>query len=193
MIQVELYNSTMIEIAVISLLLFLIVIICFVISGTLLEFVGELLTDVPFVPVKKELLPHIAEALGANEKSVVYDIGSGDGRVVSYIAKECRPIKAIGIEIAPLPYLVARFKRKRSGLPVTFIRRNMFQVPLSDATHVFCYLLTKTMEKLEPKFAEELKNARLVSCDFRLKHKEPSATLRVPVGKKTYTLYTYEF
>jgi hypothetical protein len=152
---------------------------------------GAVTTRVPFVPMpwpvvnalKKEVL------LGAGD--VLYDLGSGDGRVVFAMAAAYPNARTIGIEKAPLPFILSQVRGRFARKPNAAIRReNFMQTPLAGATQVFTYLFPETMQELLPKFERELpKGARVISCDFPFKEREANRTL--PVGK--YTLYFYEF
>ncbi|MEK7211069.1 MAG: hypothetical protein AAB731_00360, partial [Patescibacteria group bacterium] len=79
---------------------------------------------------------------------------------------------------------------------VKILRKNFFRADLSAATHIFTYLFPKPMNELLPKFKKELKpGARVVSCDFLFKEKEPAEIIELHRSKNQLArrLYVYEF
>ncbi|MEK7788149.1 MAG: class I SAM-dependent methyltransferase, partial [Chloroflexota bacterium] len=100
----------------------------------------------------------------------VYDLGSGDGRVLFIAAREFGA-RAVGVEIDPLKYLWTRAMIALLGLGdrVTVHRANFFDVDLGEADVVTLYLLPKANARLLPKFERELKpGARVVAHAFAL-------------------------
>jgi cyclopropane fatty-acyl-phospholipid synthase-like methyltransferase len=105
-------------------------------------------------------------AVGPND--IVYDLGSGDGRIV-ILAAQKYGARGVGIEIDPA--LVARSQETaRDGAVagrVTFIEGDLFTAEVSDATVITLYLSTTTTRRLAPKLRRELKpGARIVSQQF---------------------------
>jgi precorrin-6B methylase 2 len=99
---------------------------------------------------------------------VLYDLGSGDGRVLIEVAKEYG-VRAIGIEINPILVLISKRKVKKAGLEKTVKIHwgNFFNQNLSDANIIVVYLSKSANRKLEEKFLRELKpGARIVSEAF---------------------------
>lgn len=131
-------------------------------------------SDAPFVPVPREAIPGIVDALELSHDAVVYDMGCGDGRIL-FACKEKQPgIQAVGIEKALLPYLIARMKEKSRDVHV--IHGDFFSHSLSDATHVVLYLFPELMEEVEKKLARELKpGTRVLAVDFQFKDRERTA------------------
>lgn len=159
-----------------------------------LEIIGWTWTGVPYVPLPNAALKKLSETLTLGKDSVLYDLGCGDGRVLFELAKHS-DAQFIGVEKAPLPFLIALtrsvFSKKKN---VKIIFGDIYQVPVGNATHVFTYLFSKVMDKLLPKMEQELKKgATLVSCDFRFKTKD--ATTEISLGTKpgAHTLYFYNF
>lgn len=104
-----------------------------------------------------------------SKKDTIYDLGSGDGTTLIVAAKEFGA-KGVGIEIDPLRYLFSkiRFKIDRLDKKIKIIRKNFYDVNLSDASVVFVYLVPRVLEKLKPKFLKELKKGTLL-VSFRYK------------------------
>jgi hypothetical protein len=93
--------------------------------------------------------------------------------------------------MAPLPQLLAWLRTKTEPLKnVTLMRKDARSISLTDATHVYMYLMPNMMEILYPKLLEELRpGTRLISCDFTFKHKKPVSVVEV----KDHKLYLYDF
>jgi precorrin-6B methylase 2 len=128
-------------------------------------------TGAPWVPISKDLIRKILDLSQVQPGEVLYDLGSGDGRIVIAAARDFGA-KARGIEIDPLRVLYSRLKITQFRLrgKAWVIRKNFFEVDLHDADVVILYLLEKTNDKLQGKLERELKStSRVVSIVFHLK------------------------
>jgi predicted RNA methylase len=99
---------------------------------------------------------------------VVYDLGSGDGRILMSAVKEARA-RAVGIEVNPLWVLWTRLKIRILKVKdnARVVWGNFFREDLSKADIVTLYLLQSTNDKLKPKLERELRpGARVVSHAF---------------------------
>ncbi len=155
---------------------------------------------VPFVPVPNSILPYIHKALGIRKDSVVYDLGCGDARVLSYSASLVPEAKYIGIENTPFPLFLAHclnwWNEKMGKGSVEILNQDFFTRDLSDATHIFTYLYPEVMDDLLTKFDKELKSGtRVVSTSFQFTLKKPIAEIDLERGKHKLArkLYVYEF
>jgi predicted RNA methylase len=102
-------------------------------------------------------------------QDVVYDLGSGDGRVLWIAAREFGA-RAVGVEIDPFRYAWTRLliRIKRLHQQVAVIRMDFFQVDLSSATVITAYLLRDTNRKMMEKLVSELPaGARVVSRKYQ--------------------------
>lgn len=118
-------------------------------------------SDAPYIPTKEEDIPTILRLGKIKQGTVLYELGSGDGRVVLSAAQAGAISK--GIEQSWLRIWFSRFKTKKLGLKNTnFFHGNIFDRQYLDADVVYVYLLPKAVEKLEKKFQEELKKGSLV-------------------------------
>ncbi len=144
----------------------------------------------PFVPTPKKTMQKMFKMANLKKGQTVYDLGCGDGRFVRKAAREYQA-KAIGIELNPLLYLYTKIKswNKKNE---TILCKDFAKVNLSNADVVICYLLPKTMAKIENKLNFELKKgAKIISHGFRFKEWEPVEMLSP--GKKEYgSIYVYE-
>lgn len=155
---------------------------------------------VPFISVPTVILGDIAHALAIDDMSVVYDLGCGDARVLSYLAKQNRKATYIGIENGGFPALLARvitgWNKKRGQGTVQILQKDFFTEDLSRATHIFLYLYPNVMDDLLPKFDKELKKGtRVVSATFTFTQKQPIAEIDLQRSKYKLArkLYVYEF
>lgn len=174
------------------------IIIPFIILGLttilFLFLIGNFTFDAPFIPIPKAVLRRIQQTLELNSESILYDLGSGDGRILITCGDGPHK-KLIGIEKGPIPYFISKFRLLfHAEKNITILRKNFFDVHLDQATHVVTYLLPKVLEKLESKFDQELKpGTRLVTCDFKLKKKIPYEIIQLDRPKHALgkTLYVY--
>lgn len=168
-----------------------------IVAGLSLSFFGYITTRVPFVPVSGEIVGSIIEALELKKSSVLYDLGSGDGRILFAAAEKFPGAKLIGIEKAPLPLLISKlplFWHKRTDISI--VSEDFFDVSLYSATHIFTYLSPEDMDELLPKFERELSpGTRLVTCDFVFSKKLPDKEIDLGRGdfKLSKKLYVYVF
>ena len=131
--------------------------------------------DVPYVPTPQSVVEAMLELAEVGPNDVVYDLGSGDGRIVITAAKKygCR---AVGIEINPRRVEEAWENARKAGVEdrVKFILGDMFKADIHEATVVTLYLLSSVNEKLKPKLFKELKpGTRVVSHRFTMPDWEP--------------------
>jgi SAM-dependent methyltransferase len=136
--------------------------------------------------------------IGSND--VVYDLGSGDGRLVITAAKRYGA-RGTGIELDAKLVALATAGAQREGVAsrVKFVQGDLFESSFKDATVVTLYLLPRFVTRLVPRFREELRpGARIVSHDYPLTPWPPDKTLSFEVdekepitGSKRTVLYYY--
>lgn len=157
-------------------------------------------SQVPFVPVPNKLLSDIHTALGVTDKSIVYDLGCGEGRVLFYLSRRVPNARYIGIENNPFPLLLIRARAwwhtRTTGTSIEIVQQDFFTHDLSNATHIFTYLYPNVMDDLLPKFDRELaRGTKLVSLSFKFTQKQPLQ--EIDLKKTGYLrgrkLYVYEF
>jgi cyclopropane fatty-acyl-phospholipid synthase-like methyltransferase len=88
---------------------------------------------------------------------VVYDLGCGDGRIVIAAAKEFGA-RGVGIEIDPAPLRMALYRARRDGVEdrVRFVRGDLFEADIGEATVVTLFLFETLNRRLLPKLLREL-------------------------------------
>ncbi len=137
----------------------------------------------PFVPARKSIGPFVVRELGPlPEGAVFYELGAGDGRILSAVARANPGAACIGIEKYFVPYCCARVRGWLDRLPnASYRRESFFATDLTRATHVYAYLYSKTLDELLPKLERELPaGAQLVSLDFHFEKKAPARVWSVP-------------
>ena len=138
----------------------------------------------PYVPTPNEVVIEMMKMAGVTKDDVVYDLGSGDGRIVIIAAKEFGA-KGVGVEIDPELINKSNENARVAGVSdrVKFVDQDLFKADLSEATVVTLYLLPDVMQQLRPKFLRELKpGTRIISHQFDMKEWKPdrSEVLRQP-------------
>jgi ribosomal protein L11 methylase PrmA len=106
---------------------------------------------------------------GVKSGDVVYDLGSGDGRIVISAVKNHGATRAVGVDINPERIAEANENARRAGVEdqVEFRQGDLFDADIGDATVVTLYLLPSVNERLKPKLLSELKpGTRIVSHGF---------------------------
>src|ERR1700675_1539454 len=107
------------------------------------------------------------ELAEVKQGDVVYDLGSGDGRIVIRAAKKYG-VRAVGIEMDSWLVATARAKAKEEGVDhlVEFRVEDAAKADLSNATVITLYMLPWFNEMMKPKFKAQLKpGSRIVSND----------------------------
>ena len=142
---------------------------------------SALARDVPFVPTPAKVVDRMLEIAQVGPNDVVYDLGSGDGRIVIAAAKK-HGARGVGIDIDPERIREARDNARSAGVSdrVQFREGDLFTADISEATVVTLYLLPRINLELRPKVLSELKpGTRIVSHGFDMGDWLPAATRTV--------------
>jgi 23S rRNA G2445 N2-methylase RlmL len=124
--------------------------------------------NAPDVRSSETIVTAMLELAKVTSTDTVYDLGSGDGRIVIAAAKQFGANGA-GIEISPDRVKEARSNAKKAGVDslVKFEIGDLFDSDIHSATVVTLYLLPDLNLRLRPKLLRELNpGTRLVSRDF---------------------------
>ncbi|MDR9401980.1 MAG: class I SAM-dependent methyltransferase [Halothece sp. Uz-M2-17] len=143
--------------------------------------------DVVYVPTPYAVVEKMLELANVSEDDVVYDLGSGDGRIPIKAAQDYEA-RGVGIEIDPELVQEARRNAQEAGVndQVEFIQQDLFETDLSEATVITLYLLPSLNVKLRPKLLQELEpGTPIVSHDFRMGEWEPDRVVEVE-GSQVY-------
>jgi hypothetical protein len=148
---------------------------------------------VPTLSTSKKTAEKILQNIDLGDKKKFYDLGSGSGRLVSYLAEKYPDLECIGVEYNITAYCNAKIRNIFLKNKVIFLRKDFFKTNLGDADVIYAYLYPPVMERLEAKFARELRKGTLVILNsFPLKSKKPKTVLSGKSGALD-TLYIYEY
>jgi ribosomal protein L11 methylase PrmA len=125
--------------------------------------------DVIYIPTPPSVVTAMLELAAVGPNDVVYDLGSGDGRIPIAAVRDFGAARAVGIDIDSQRIREAVKNLEAAGLGdrVEFLNDDLFQTDISDATVVTLYLLPELNVKLRPRLWAELKpGTRIVSHQF---------------------------
>lgn len=151
-----------------------IIILCIII-GLLLLLSWIWPPDSPWAPwwkTTREVSPAIKRLAKISSADIVYELGSGDGENLRFLAK-MYGARCVGIEVDPGRVFQSRFLVNRQHLQnkVKILKGNLFDVPIVEATVIYLYLVPKTLEKLKHKLLSELKpGTRIVSYRYEISY-----------------------
>lgn len=149
---------------------------------------------VPFVPTPEVVVERMLWLANVGPNDVVYDLGCGDGRVLTIATTKFGVRKAVGVEIREDLVKIARSKVRELGLEnrVFVIHGDFFDVDISEATVVTLFLLTTVNSMLKPKLEKELRSGtRVVSHEFEIPGWTPSRVEVCNDGYLKHKVYLY--
>ena len=137
--------------------------------------------EVPYVPTPPEVVAEMLRVAKVGKDDVLYDLGSGDGRIVITAAQQFGT-RGVGVDIDPQRIQEANENAQRAGVSdrVEFRQQDLFETDLSDATVVTLYLLPEVNLRLRPKLLRELKpGTRIVSHQFDMGDWQPEQVIEI--------------
>ena len=140
----------------------------------------------PYVPTPWVIVDEMLKLADIRADDVVYDLGSGDGRLVITASKRFGS-RGVGVELQPELVELARNGARQDGVEgkVKFLQGDLFETGLGEASVVTLYLLPRFVTRLIPKLRAELKpGSRIVSHDYPLSPWPPDKTLTFDVEEK---------
>jgi SAM-dependent methyltransferase len=148
----------------------------------------------PYVPTPMSVVEKMLELAQVDKYDRVYDLGSGDGRIVIMAAQKFGA-EAVGVELDDdlFKESSARIAELGLGKRAKILHENMYEVSLRPATVVTLYLLTSVNERLRPILERHLRpGARVVTHDFQVPGWKPEKTVQViSEAGVSHTLYLY--
>ena len=135
----------------------------------------------PFVVTPHRVVERMLGLAGVGPDDTVYDLGSGDGRIVIAAAQKFGA-RAVGVEIRGELATQSSAEIARLGLQkrAQIIHGDMFEADLGSATVVTLYQLTAVNKRLRPLLEKRLhRGARVVACDFEIPGWTPQKTVQV--------------
>jgi hypothetical protein len=155
-----------------------------IISSALLGFV---MTRVPFIRTPSRDIDEIIRLGNIGEGDVVYDLGSGDGKMVFALTKTTGA-RGVGFEQTHWTHLLAQIKNKFLGNRNLFLRDNFFDHSWDGANVIYCYLYPPLMRQVGDKIKADCKpGTRVVVRDFPIPNLEQQGYYRD--GKHELFLY----
>ncbi|MDD4271952.1 MAG: methyltransferase domain-containing protein [Patescibacteria group bacterium] len=156
------------------------------------NFIFSVLSFAPWVPSRGRDLKRIFKLADLRPGQVFYDLGCGDGRTVIYAANNFK-VKAIGLEISLLFYLICRLRQALNKFGnIEFKLKNLYKENLAPADVVYFFSIPHSLnEKFCSKLRRELKpGAKIISYSFKLPDWQPKAIDKP--SEKDLPVYLYE-
>jgi SAM-dependent methyltransferase len=147
----------------------------------------------PYVASPQRVVERMLELASIKPGETVFDLGSGDGRVL-IAAVEKYKAKAVGIEISPKLVAEANANIQKAKLDgqAHVIQGDLLKADLTGADVVILYLTTSFNEELRPRMEKFLKNgSRVVSHDYSVPGWKPSMVVEAE-GRQKHLIYLYE-
>ena len=147
--------------------------------------------EVPYFPSTDAAVAGMLKLAGTGPSDIVYDLGCGDGRIVIAAAREFGA-RGVGVEIDPVPLRMAVYQARRAGVTdrVRFVRGDMFEADLREATVVTLFLFETLNRRLLPKLLKELQpGTRIVAHRYGFGDAWPPEKT-VQAGASTLYLWT---
>jgi SAM-dependent methyltransferase len=147
----------------------------------------------PFVPTPPNVVESMLRLADVKSTDVVYDLGSGDGRIV-ITAAEKFGAKAVGVELDPrlVSATKDRIEKLRIQNRAQILHADIFDVDLSEASVVTIYLLNSANELMKPKLESLKPGARVVSHDFQISGWNALRTETIKGRAREHKIYVYE-
>jgi 16S rRNA A1518/A1519 N6-dimethyltransferase RsmA/KsgA/DIM1 with predicted DNA glycosylase/AP lyase activity len=147
------------------------------------------LFGVPFVPTQKKVLDRIFSRIKIKKNDIFYDLGCGDGRLPLYISQNYK-IQSFGVELNPLLHIFSKLKaRILKQNKVTYIKKNLFDINLKNATIIYLFLFPEVLVKLSKKMKKECKkNTLVISHGFQINNMK-NKLFDIKKGKPFFTYY----
>lgn len=135
--------------------------------------------DIYFTPTRQVVAEAMLELAGVGRNDIVYDLGSGDGRLV-ILAAQGRRARGVGIEIQPALVAQSRALAQEAEVAdrVRFVEGDLYTADISEATVVMLYLSFAITREITPRLQRELApGTRIVSQQFKLADWPPDRTV----------------
>ena len=142
--------------------------------------------DVPYVPTPQQVVDTMLEVADVKPGDVLYDLGSGDGRIVVTAAQRFG-VRGVGIDINPERIQEAEANARQAGVQhlTEFREEDLFKADFSQATVVTMYLLPSINNRLKPQLLNLKPGTRIVSHAFDIEGWEPDRVVEVD-GRTVY-------
>ena len=141
----------------------------------------------PYLNTHGKTINKILAELDITGNETIYELGCGNAGFLQLLGKKYPNTKLFGYEYSFLPWLIANIQLKIHGVKnLQIVRKNIFQVDLSKANIIYCYLNIGTMQKLKEKFNKECQsNTQIISNKFQIEGWTAKEMIEVK-GEKVY-------
>ena len=149
--------------------------------------------DVPYVPTHQDLVDEMLAMARVGKGDVLYDLGSGDGRIVITAARNFGT-RGVGYDLDPERIQEARDNARRAGVSnlVRFEQQDIFTAKFDDATVVTMYLLPDVNLRLRQRLLAELRpGTRIVSHNYDLGDWQPLQRKTMDITGINHTLFLW--
>jgi len=154
---------------------------------------------IPFVPSPPHVVQRMLELAEIKKGDILYDMGSGDGRIVIEAAKQFG-VRGIGIDLNPELVAKARENAAKEGVGhlVEFRAQDGLTVDIAEATVVTLYMFKWFNNALKPKLQKLKPGARVIAHDFDIDDWKPTKIEYVTAPKdsgdyaESRTLYIWK-
>ncbi|MEO0408094.1 MAG: methyltransferase domain-containing protein [Cyanobacteria bacterium P01_A01_bin.135] len=148
--------------------------------------------DIGFIPTPQDALGVMLALAVLTPNDVVYDLGSGDGRLLIQAAQRYG-VQGVGIDIDPVRVAEGRSLAEKAGVGdrVSFRAGNLYAEPFEAATVVFVYLLPHLNLRLRPKLRQLRPGSRVVSHQFDMGDWQPERVVKLPESEEESTVYLW--
>lgn len=143
--------------------------------GAAQPFKGTKQPDVRYVPSPDSVVDAMLELAHVTAGDIVYDLGSGDGRIPIAAARRYGAF-GVGVELDAKLNRAAADNAKKAGVTdrVRFFTQDLFEADISEATVVVLFLLPRVNQQLIPKLRRDLRpGTRIVSHQFAMGEQWP--------------------
>ena len=146
--------------------------------------------DVPYVPTPEPVVTAMLTLAKVKKSDILYDLGSGDGRIVITAARRFGT-RGTGIELLPALVQEATENARQAGVSglAKFVEGDILEANISDATVVTLYLLPAVNMKLRPKLLALRPGTRIVSHNYDMGDWAPEKTVTLNLDDGEHTVY----
>ncbi|HEU5197211.1 MAG TPA: class I SAM-dependent methyltransferase [Methylomirabilota bacterium] len=147
--------------------------------------------EVPYVPTHEDIVSRMLAIADVKKTDVLYDLGSGDGRIPITAAKRFGT-RGVGVDIDPVRVKEANDNARTAGVTdrVKFLEQDLFQTDIREATVVTLYLLPEVNLRLRPKLLSDLKpGTRVVSHNYDMGDWKPLAVETLTIDGTDHYIY----
>jgi SAM-dependent methyltransferase len=148
----------------------------------------------PWVTSPMSIVERMLEAAAVKEGETVFDLGSGDGRVLITAAQKFGA-KAVGVEISERLVKTSLERIREAGVDdkASVVHGNLLDVDISKADVVVLYLMRDSNDLVRPKLEASLRpGTRVVSHDYEIRGWKPKAVEEAEANRRRHTIYLYE-